>query len=232
MDLLLAPDPGLGPMLQALSTAISTNNLTGGFRLSEANSFYDHGAPGVSDALGSALWALDFMFHAAQNGGTGVNFHGGGPGQDPKHPNIPFYYTPIEEANSQVVGAKPIFYGLLLFSLAGTGDLYATTANAGTLIFSAYSVAQSDGSTNIVLNNKDATNDIQATVDVGTTVSSAEAVYLQGPSLTATSGVTLAGAGVSPVGAWTPNAPYALPVSGSMITVLVPAASAALVHAQ
>jgi hypothetical protein len=232
MSELLAPDPTLAGLLGGVGGAASSNNISSGFRLTEANSFYDHGAPGVSDALGSALWALDFMFNVAAHGGTGVNFHGGGPGQDPKHPNIPFYYSPIEEANSQVVGAKPIFYGLLLFSQAGSGDLYATTAKAGSLNFSAYSIAQSDGSTNVVLNNKDAMTPIQASVDVGAAVSSAEAVYLQGPSLTATSGVTLAGAGVSPAGAWTPNAPYALPVSGNVVTVLVPPASAALVHAK
>jgi hypothetical protein len=65
---------------------------------------------------------------------------------------------------------------------------------------------------------------------MGGAVSAAEAIYLQGSSLTATSGVTLAGAGVAPTGAWSPGAPYAVPVSGNGITVLVPPASAALVH--
>jgi hypothetical protein len=192
MSQLLAPDPGLPALLDAVSNAASSNNLQGAFRLSEANSFYNHGAPGVSDALGAALWSIDFLFATALHGGTGVNFHGGGPGQDPKHPGVPFYYSPIEEANSQVVGAKPIFYGLLLFSLAGTGDLYSTTATAGALNVSAFSVAQSDGSINVVLNNKDATTPVQASVDMGGAVSAAEAIYLQGSSLTATSGVTLA----------------------------------------
>jgi hypothetical protein len=232
MSQLLAPDPGLSSMLQAVSNAASSNNLQGSFRISEVNSFYNHGAPGVSDALGAALWSIDFMFATALQGGTGTNFHGGGPGQDPKHVGVPFYYSPIEEANSQVVGAKPIFYGLLLFSLAGTGDMFQTTAMAGSLNFSAYSIAQTDGSINVVLSNKDATTPIQASVDTGGAVASAEAIYLQGPSLTATSGVTLAGAGVSPTGAWKSSAPYSVPVSGNAITVLVPPASAALVHVQ
>jgi hypothetical protein len=226
---LLAPDPGLTTMLQALQKAATSNNIKDSFRFSEANSFFNHGAPGVSDTIGSALWVLDFLFHAAQYGASGVNFHGGGPGQDPKHPQA-FSYTPIDEANSQVTEAKPIFYGLLLFSLAGTGDIYATTAKAGTLNFSAYAIAQADGSTNIVLDNKEASTPIQAAVDVGAAATSASAIYLQGPSLTATTGATLAGAGVSPVGAWTPSAPWALPVSGQVVTVVIPAASAALVH--
>ena len=37
---------------------------------------------------------------------------------------------------------------------------------------------------------------------------------------------------VSPSGAWSPNPPYSLGTSGNTVTVSLPAASAALVHAQ
>ena len=48
------------------------------FRLSECNSFYGGGAPGVSNSYASALWVIDFLFAAANGGASGVNLHGGG----------------------------------------------------------------------------------------------------------------------------------------------------------
>jgi hypothetical protein len=78
---------------------------------------------------------------------------------------------------------------------------------------------------------------VNATVNLGAAVTSASAIYLQGmgtPSLTAPAtgptGVILAGAAVTPAGAWTPNAPYLQTVSGNIVSVYVPPASAVLVH--
>ena len=79
-----------------------------GFRMAECGSFYNGGAPNVSDAYGAALWTLDFMFALATNGCQGVNFHGGGDGTG---------YTPIADNGTTVVQARPEFYGLKMFSL-------------------------------------------------------------------------------------------------------------------
>jgi hypothetical protein len=185
----------------------------------------------VSDTLASALWSIDLMLTSAENGSSGINFHGGGPLQDPGHLDG-FVYTPIDEANSQVTAAKPLFHGMLFVMFAGTGDMLATTATAGALNFTAYTIAQADGATNVVLVNKDATSGVQASVDVGTAVTAASAIYLQGSSLTATTGVTFAGSSVSPAGAWSPSPPFALSAKGNVVNVIVPPASAALVHAR
>jgi hypothetical protein len=216
-------------MLQALAAATNAAHTPRGYRLGEANSFFHHGAPGVSNAFGSALWAIDFLFLSAQNGASGVHFHGGGPGQDGPSG---FVYTPIDELDSAVLGAKPIFYGLLLVTRAGSGSLLSTAVNAGKVNFTAYAVEQTDGSTNLVLVNKDANSAVAATVDIGNAVSSASGQRLRGPSLGATSGVTLAGAAISPTGQWSPQPPETLPASGHVVTVTLPPASAVLVHAQ
>ncbi len=84
--------------LQALSTAASTNQIVGGYRMSECNSYSGGGALGVSDAYGTALWVIDFLFANAQYGSTGVNLHTGGNGPG---------YTPIADANGTVVEARP-----------------------------------------------------------------------------------------------------------------------------
>jgi hypothetical protein len=149
--------------------------------------------------------------------------------------NTPFYYSPITETDGVVTGVAPLFYGMLLFNLAGPGQALATTSAAGNVDFTAYAIERTDGATSVVLDNKDTTNGVQATVDVGTAVASASAIYLQGPtpaSLTATGGITLAGAGITPGGAWNRNPPYTLSTSGSAVSVLVPPASAALVRVQ
>jgi len=93
-------------------------------------------------------------------------------------------------------------------------------------------VGASGGGTNIVVVSKDANNGIHATIDVGAPVTSAGVTYLQGPALDATSGVTLGAAAIDPSGGFSPSGPIPLTVSGSTVTVDVPAASAALIQAK
>ncbi|HWL88496.1 MAG TPA: glycosyl hydrolase family 79 C-terminal domain-containing protein [Polyangiaceae bacterium] len=223
LDLLLAPQPSLITELQALAKGTTDNAIPKRYRLAEANSFYNGGRDGVSDAYGTALWVLDFLFTNARYGSSGVNFHGGGNGNG---------YTPIGDADGGVVSARPEFYGMLLFSRAGAGTMYDTTVAGTTINFTAYSIGQADGSTNIVVVNKDATTSVHATVDVGQAVTSADVMRLEGPALEATSGVTFGGAGITSTGSWAPNAPAQLYAYGNTVTVDVPPASAALVRAK
>jgi hypothetical protein len=146
--------------------------------------------------------------------------------------SAPFRYSPIDEIDSHVTGAAPLFYGMLLVSHAGSGPMFPVTPTvAGNINVTAYAIGQNDGSTRVVIVNKDSTQAVDASVDVGTAVSSASADYLQGPSLTSKTEITFAGAGVSPTGSWTPAPPFAAPASGNVVRVLVPPISAVLVHA-
>ena len=221
---LLAPDPKLVTELQALAAATSSNGIAKAYRCSECNSFYNGGAQGVSDEYGTALWAIDFLFTNAQYGASGVNFHGGGNGNG---------YTPIADSNGAIVGARPVYYGMLLYTLAGTGPMVATTATGTSSInFTAYAVTPSDGSTRVVLVNKDATTTVHATIDVGKAVSGAPVTRLVAPSLEATSGLLIGGAPVTPMGTWTPGrAEYAC-ATKNLPTVDVPPASAVVVDAK
>jgi len=227
IEKLVSPDPKLRSVLGDLAAAATTNKIRDGYRLGETASFSSHGAPGVSDAFASALWAIDFSFDNANKGSAGINFHGGGIGMDG---NRPFYYSPIGETQSVVSEAKPLFYGMLLMAIGGTGKSLATTAAAGSLAFSAHALQQSDGSVNVFLVNKDAGTGVKATVETGGAVAAGAVIYLEAPSLGATSGVKLAGAGISPAGSWKPGAPYLLAPAGTTVSVIVPPASAALVH--
>ena len=214
-----------------MKTAAGDNNIPDGYRFGEANSFYGHGQMGVSDTLVAGLWSIDLMFVIAGHGASGINFHGGETGMDGTRP---FYYQPIVENNGVVQAVQPVFHGMLLFYLAGQGHVLDTTVTTTNPNFTAYALDyQADGSTSVVLNNKNATTGVQVTVNVGTAVTSASAIYLQGApgSLTApAASVTLAGAHVSPQGTWARTAPFTQTTAGNTVSVFVPPASAALVR--
>jgi len=210
--------------------AATTKDGIPGWRMDENNTCSGHGQQGVSDTFLSALWAIDYMFEVAKRGGGGINFHNGETGMDG---TVPFYYEPIKELNGVVVQVQPEYYGMLLFTQAGTGPMVSTTVTTSAQYFTAWAI-KANGSTSVVLNNRSASTGVSVTVDLGSAVSSASAIYLESAptgNLTAAAGnVTLAGAQVSVAGDWPRNAPYVQTVSGNTVSVYVPAASAALVR--
>jgi hypothetical protein len=221
LDELLQPDPALVSELDALRAASVNGARPLDYRLAEANSFYNGGAPGISDGYGTALWVIDFLFANALHGSSGVNFHGGGDGPG---------YTPIADKGGAVVEVRPDYYGMLFFALAGQGDLLATTTSVADVNFGAYALRATDGSTSVVLVNKDATTTVRAKVELGQASWLSLLTLLTGPALSATSGYTLGGAPVGPDGTWSPTFPTIVPVTGAALLVDVPPASAALLQ--
>jgi hypothetical protein len=71
-------------------------------RISELNSCWNGGMPGVSDVFASALWCADTMLHFASLGFCGVNLHGGGNG----------IYSPIVGSPSTGFSKRPEFFGI------------------------------------------------------------------------------------------------------------------------
>ncbi|MDP9148400.1 MAG: glycosyl hydrolase family 79 C-terminal domain-containing protein [Myxococcota bacterium] len=236
----LNTDVGLIADTKQLVAAASANGISGGFRWGEINTYAHHGQAGVSDAYASALWGVDDMLTSAELGAVGVNYHGGGQNMDgnncpsgPSSCSAPFRYSPIVEVNSQVTAAAPLFYAMLFVSRAGTGAMFPMAVTVpNNMNVTAYAIGPTDGSTYVAIVNKDSANGVEATVDVGAAVLAATADYMEGPSLSATSGVRFAGAGISAAGAWTPQPPHGLPASGNTFTVVVPPTSAVLVHAR
>jgi hypothetical protein len=190
--------------------------------MSETNSFYNGGASGVSDSYASALWAIDHLATIAGNGGDGVNLHGGGNSAG---------YSPIADNAGVVVGARPEFYGLLLFTLFGQGEMLTTSVSAADLNVTAYSVQSSSGGVNMLLVNKDSTQNLRASIAFGQIVQQATLFQMTGPGLTATSGVTIQGASVNVDGSFAPGPPYAAPqVIDNVVSCYVPSLSAVLLR--
>jgi hypothetical protein len=223
---LILADANLPRCMGLLKTASLVTSIP--FRMGECNSYFNGGAMGVSNSYASALWVLDFLFGCAQGGAAGVNLHGGG------HANG---YTPISDNKGVVVEARPVFYGLTMFTLAGNGTTCATSLSAGSINATAYAVKTSTGGLNIVVVNKDASQNLDMTISLPQSATAATLMTMSqlssganGPALTATSGVTIQGASIAASGDFNPNAPYNLTVNGSKIDCYVPALSAVLIQ--
>ena len=224
---LVTPDTSLVSDLQTLNTGAKGIGVP--FRMSECNSYYNGGADGVSDAYCSSLWIIDYLFDCALNGAVGANFHGGGNSNG---------YTPIADSGGAVVEARPEYYGILLFTLAGQGTLYSTSLSGiGGVNITAYAVKASSGAINIIVVNKDSAQNLQLTIQLPQSASSASLLEMtqlttgaSGPSLSATSGVTIQGASVGASASFSPGTAYVLSTTGTELTCYVPYLSAVLIQ--
>jgi hypothetical protein len=184
------------------------------WRMTEANSYYHGGTLGVSNVEAASLWSLDFMDGIASHGGVGVNFHGGTSTQ------FPLNYSPIAISGLTPTGVQGVYYGELLWELAGTGTLHSATVSGGTGI-TAWSIGD-----NVIVDNKGSAA-ITATVTLPARADAAVEYLLTAPSLSSTA-ITIAGSSVSGTAAFHP-APRTLSVSGKKIVLDIPAGSAALI---
>ena len=213
MSELLKLDTNLPVTVSNIVVAANHFNLPQGFRMDESGSFSGGGNTN-SAQYGSALWTLDVMFTIANNGGQGINFHGGGNGSSS--------YTPIADNGYSVVEARPEYYGMKLFSLAAHGSaLPAVISPAPGINFAAYGIRYTNGALGVVLNNKDATNGVQVTINLGTNVAAAQAMVLVGPALDSTSGYTLGGAPINPDGSWAGTFQPAVSATNGQLTLTV-----------
>lgn len=120
--------------------------------LDETNSVSCGGSSGVSNTYGAALWAVAYILSAAQDGAIGTNFHGG-------LNTCTADYSPIcysgrqTDADGYIYTSNPIYYGLLMAMLMGSGNFLLTNSNSTDI--QAFSVSHADGSTNMMLVNRD-----------------------------------------------------------------------------
>ncbi len=188
------------------------------YRMSEGNSCYNGGKPGVSNTFASALWAGDFMLDLAARGSTGVNLHGGGEG----------VYTPIATDKQGNSSARPDFYGMWLAGQFANATLVRTelTAPAGLDLQQANVTAYAgkhNGGMLVAVFNKGA-DSLELALDG---VPHHGDVYrLKAPSLASTTDVTFGRGARSADAVWTLGADEAL--HGS--TLALPAASAVLLR--
>ncbi|WP_043727132.1 glycosyl hydrolase family 79 C-terminal domain-containing protein [Kutzneria sp. 744] len=212
--LLASNTSGRLPNNEAAMQNVTVANGLPGWRITESNSYFHGGAKGVSDVQAAALWSLDYMHGIAANHGDGVNFHGGTSSQ------FPLTYSPIVFDGLTPIGVQGVYYGQLLWKLAGTGSLHAATVTGAPNV-TAWGIGR-----NVVVNNT-GTTAIHVTVKLSTTAHKAAEYLLTAPSLDSTA-ISLAGATVGKGGQFAPR-PKHVTVRGGTVTVDLPAGSAALV---
>jgi hypothetical protein len=161
-------------------------------RMTEGNTCYRGGKPGVSDVFAAALWSADYSLLLASNDYSGVNLHGGtgksvansvggslpgdalleSKGETPEqisaHPH-PFY-TPIGTFGSDYV-LEPVAYGLKFAGSFSGGTLLKTDFSrklqeAG-VNATAYAAKLPGGRTSVILLNKDAAADLEVELNFG-----------------------------------------------------------------
>jgi len=167
-------------------------------RMTEGNTCYRGGKPGVSDVFAAALWSADYSLLLASNDYSGVNLHGGtgrsvansvggslpgdalleAKGETPEqiaaHPH-PFY-TPIATFGSDYL-LEPVAYGLKFAGLFSGGTLlkteFSTKLQAIGVNATAYAAKLPGGHTSVIILNKDTAADLEVELDFGLDASGA-----------------------------------------------------------
>ncbi len=198
------------------------------FRLDETNTVSCGGTAGISDTFASALWATGYVIQTMDAGAAGINLEG--------NPTNCGGYTPIcaETGQAAATGeltAEPEWYALLLARrLVGDRPLTATFHAQGHPNIDVLPSLAPDGAIHLVVINYEppGTRPLSLELLVGRHSHSASVLTLSAPSLTALSGVTLAGRAVGSDGTWAPSLlPRRANVRG-VITATVDPASVAL----
>jgi hypothetical protein len=223
VERLLQHDNGWENRLKKLRQISQDHGLA--FRINEVNSFSGGGKAGVSDTFAEALWSLDYMFLLASYGCEGVNME-----TDLNQLGWISHYSPIVHDAAGHCSARPEYYGMLAFAMAGKGELLRLTLDKADLNLSAYATRDDEGFLWITMVNKDFFRDAMAQTALPEGYSSAAAFRLSAPSLESKDHVTLAGTEVSSNGQWTAEPPEEVAVKEDTARLLVPHASAVLLQ--
>ncbi|MDQ2776062.1 MAG: glycosyl hydrolase family 79 C-terminal domain-containing protein [Acidobacteriota bacterium] len=195
------------------------------YRLVELNSFSGGGKLGVSDTFTSALWALDLLFTLAFADGAGINLETG-----VNQLGFISPYSPIFDDEHGRFTARPSYYAMLAFALAGRGKRLETSLDASGVNMTAYSVVNDEGQTWLTLINKDVSSGAHVKIACPQGSRSAEVMRLTAPAFDSKTDVTLAGSEVSGDGQWKAKRSDRLKQSGGSVKIELPTASAAFIR--
>jgi hypothetical protein len=187
-------------------------------RMTETNSANCGGIKGVSNAYAAALWAANYLLTGAEHGASGMNFHG-------SLSTRCNGYTPLCQVGTRKFAAQPVYYGMLFTHLLGTGTLLRVSSSGN---IAAHAIRGGSGTVRVLIENFSASA-ARISLRVSGVSGTATALYLTGPSLTATSGIRIQGARVQPDGAFKPGAASRLACRSGTCVVTMAALSAVIV---
>jgi hypothetical protein len=188
--------------------------------MTEGNSCYNAGKPGVSDTFAAALWAGDYCLQMASLGCVGVNLHSGANG----------YYSPIIGSIPAGFKTQPEFYGLMLAQHFAGLTLRATNFEAQGANLTAYAGGDERGSKLVAIFNKDA-HDADVTLSESRgSLKHATIERLQAPAIDSKTGVTFGEATIGSHSLAHSQVDERFKAHDGKLIVHVPAYSAALIH--
>ena len=200
INAILHPDPHVNKLASDISAAASrlgkAEHRRVSYRMTEGNTCYRGGKPGVSDVFAASMWAADYLLKLASLGYSGANLHGGEgkmvanslggtlPGEalmpDPHVPHPRPFYTPIADIDGRFV-AEPVSFGMRFAQRFAGATLLELDFDPGAVNATAYAARLTDGRTLVAIINKDATNDLRINQPKWRTVET-----LTAPKLTST----------------------------------------------
>jgi Glycosyl hydrolase family 79 C-terminal beta domain len=155
-------------------------------RVDEMNTVSCGGAPGISNAFVSSLWALDAVFQMARVGVDGVNIH--------TYPGAPYELFTFTRRNGQWRGfVAPEYYGLLMFAQAAPAGARLLSVSGASGALKAWATRAPDGTVRVVLINEDTARSHTVTLHVAGASAPATLERLRGKGISARTGVTLGG---------------------------------------
>ncbi len=184
---LLQPDAKVAKTAALAKAAATTMGVR--YRMTEGNTCYQGGKPGVSDVLAAALWAANYLLNLMQAGYSGVNLHGGSGhavavsvggmlrGEqlmaDPNVPHPKPFYTPIANQGTLAgAGTDGKLNGTYLLEPVGQGMKFAGAFAGATMLpvelttgrnVVAFAGKRSDGRVIVALLNKEESQAVQVT---------------------------------------------------------------------
>ena len=145
------------------------------YRMTEGNTCYRGGKPGVSDVFAASLWAADYLLKLASLGYAGVNLHGGEgkmvaaslggvlPGEelmpDRSVPHPRPFYTPIADIDGKFI-AEPVSFGMKFAQRFAGATLVGLDFDPGEVNATAYAARLPGGTTIVAIINKDESKDL------------------------------------------------------------------------
>lgn len=173
----------------------SAEKLHTAYRMTEGNTCYRGGKPGVSDVFAAALWSADYLLTLASQGYAGVNLHGGDgqmvanslggklPGEElMANPNAPHprpFYTPIAHIGNGYY-LEPVAMGMKFAGNFAGAKICKLDFDPGGANATAYAAVLPTGQQAVAIINKDAK---PLPIDLG---GFALALTLSAPSLDST----------------------------------------------
>ena len=174
IDRLLSPNPKLAGDLKIAVAAAHSAGLP--YVMSEGNSCWNGGQPGVSDTFAGALWAADVLLQFAAGGCSGACLHGGGSG----------FYTPIAGSLAAGFVRRPEFYGMKIFRPFVGATIVRATLDCANDRLRAYAARRSGSALTIVINKTDQPATIRTSLH-----GAHKQWQLTAPAIDAKQGVTL-----------------------------------------